>query len=96
MPGKSKRKKLRYSASKQNVTIQKPAVTGTAAATTASAPIAGTAKTAPVKSSPATAKTPIAQYTPELLKHVGTELKISIALSAAILVVIVALAFIIH
>jgi hypothetical protein len=41
-------------------------------------------------------KAAVAQYTPALLKHVGTELKISVALSAGILIVIIILAFVLH
>ena len=97
MPGKSKRKKMRYASSKQNVNVQKPAITNTAPVTAASTAIAGKPATAPVKSSsPAASKGALAQYTPDLLKHVGTELKISVALSASILIVIIVLSFIIH
>ena len=95
MPGKSKRKKLRYASSKQNVTAQKPAATSTVPVTAASAANASKPQTSPVRSSPAASKA-AAQYTPELLKHVGTELKISIALSAFILIVIIVLAFVLH
>jgi hypothetical protein len=96
MPGKSKRKKMRYASSKQSITAQKPAVTKAASVTAASTSIASKPQTSPVKSSPAASKTAVAQYTPDLLKHVGTELKISIALSASILVVIIGLSFILH
>jgi hypothetical protein len=96
MPGKSKRKKMRYTASKQNRMFQ----TQSPAASSASAAVAGPATAAKVqtpypKSSPA-GKTAAAQYTPELLKHVGTELKITLILSASILLIIIILAFIIH
>ena len=97
MPGKSKRKKLQYASSKQNITAQKPTATSAVPVTAASAAIASKPQTSPVKSSsPAAAKAAAAQYTPELLKHVGTELKISIALSAFILIVIIVLAFVLH
>jgi hypothetical protein len=53
-------------------------------------------QTPAVKVSGAASKAAAAQYTPDMLKHVGTELKISVALSAFILVVIIVLAFILH
>ncbi len=94
MPGKSKRKQMRYASSKQNKTAQPEA-----AVTAATTPIAGTAtavkpQTSAVK--PASGKAPVAQYTPELLKHVGAELKITAALSAGIIIVIIILAFVVH
>jgi hypothetical protein len=97
MPGKSRRKQMRYASSKQNKPLppQVAAATTPAAATGTGAAVAGKAQTSSVKSSPA-AKAAAAQYTPDLLKHVGTELKISVALSASILVVIVILAFILR
>ncbi|MGP8080377.1 MAG: hypothetical protein ACLPVI_07710 [Dehalococcoidales bacterium] len=98
MPGKSRRKQMRYASSKQNKTLppQVAATTTTpAAATGTGTAVAGKPQTSSVKSSPA-AKAAAAQYTPDLLKHVGTELKISVALSASILVVIIILAFILH
>ena len=94
MPGKSKRKKLRYSASKQNKTVQSQAA-ATTSPTVAGAAFASKPQSPTIKSSPAASKA-AAQYTPELLKHVGTELKISVALSAFIIVVIIVLAFILH
>ncbi len=96
MPGKSKRKKLRYSTNKQNKTVQSQAPITTTPRTVASAPIAGKPQSPSLKSTPAASKAAAAQYTPDLLKHVGTELKISVALSASIIIVIIVLAFIIH
>ena len=91
MPGKSKRKQMRYASNKQGKTVQpQEAVTAT---TTAGTAVAAKPQTAPVKSG---GKTAAAQYTPELLKHVGTELKMSVALSAGILIVIIILAFVLH
>jgi len=84
MPGKSKRKQLRYATNKQTVTAQAPA------AAVASKPQVSSVK------SPVAAKTVTVGYTPELLKHVGAELKMSIILSACILVVIIILAFILR
>jgi hypothetical protein len=95
MPGKSKRKQMRYASSKQNKTAQpQEAVT---AATTPAAVTAVAAKPqpSPVKTTSG-GKAAIAQYTPELLKHVGAELKITAALSAGIIIVIVILAFVLH
>jgi hypothetical protein len=99
MPGKSKRKKLRYSSSNQSKGVQTPAAN--AAATTAPPPIAGTTtaskpQSTSVKPPPSASKAAGAQYTPDLLKHVGTELKISVALSAFILIVIIILYFVLH
>jgi hypothetical protein len=98
MPGKSRRKQMRYASSKQNKTLP-PQVAATAAtpatATGTGIAAAGKPQTSSVKSSPG-AKTASAQYTPDLLKHVGTELKISVALSAGILIVIVILAFVLR
>jgi hypothetical protein len=98
MPGKSKRKQMRYASSKQNKTAQPQA-----AVTAATTPAAATAATAAVAKPQTSAvkpasggKTAVAQYTPELLKHVGAELKISVMLSAAIIIVIVILAFVLH
>jgi hypothetical protein len=96
MPGKSRRKQMRYASSKQNKTEQ-PQV---AKATTAPAATTGTVTAAKPQNaagkSSAGGKTAAAQYTPDLLKHVGTELKISVALSASILIVIVILAFVLR
>ena len=95
MPGKSKRKQMRYASSKQSKTVQ-PQIAATAATTTtAGTVVAAKPQTAPVKSTSGS-KAAVAQYTPELLKHVGTELKISVALSAGILIVIIILAFVLH
>ena len=95
MPGKSKRKQMRYASSKQNKTAQPQA-----AVTAATTPAAGTATAAKPQTSavkPASGgKAAVAQYTPELLKHVGAELKISVILSAAIIIVIIVLAFVLH
>jgi hypothetical protein len=91
MPGKSKRKQMRYASSKQSKTVQpQEAVTAT---TTAGTAVSAKPQTAPVKSG---GKAAAAQYTPALLKHVGTELKMSVALSAGILIVIIILAFVLH
>ena len=94
MPGKSKRKQMRYASSKQHQTAQ---IKPTAAVPAAGAGTAAAIKpqTSTVKTSPGAAKTTVAQYTPELLKHVGTELKITLALSAFIIIVIIILSFII-
>jgi len=91
MPGKSKRKQMRYASSKQNKPLP-PQAAATAAGTAA---IAAKPQTTAAKSA-AGGKTAAAQYTPDLLKHVGTELKISVALSAGILIVIIILAFILR
>jgi hypothetical protein len=93
MPGKSKRKQMRYASSKQSKTGQPQAAATAAATTTTGTVVAAKPQTAPVKSG---GKAAAAQYTPELLKHVGTELKISVALSAGILIVIIILAFVLH
>ena len=93
MPGKSKRKKLRYATSKQsNVGQTRSAAQPTIADTQILSKPAPTS----VKSPPSASKAAAAQYSPDLLKHVGTELKISVALSVFILVVIVGLFFILH
>jgi uncharacterized protein with beta-barrel porin domain len=95
MPGKSKRKQMRYASSKQNKTAQ-PQATVTAATThAAGTAVAAKPQTAPVKTTSG-AKASVAQYTPELLKHVGSELKITAALSAGIIIVIIILAFVLH
>ena len=95
MPGKSKRKQMRYASSKQNKTAQPQA-----AVTAATTPAAATAVAAkPQASAVKTAsggKASFAQYTPELLKHVGAELKITAALSAGIIIVIIILSFVLH
>ena len=96
MPGKSKRKQLRYATKKQSGAVQ-----ASAAKTATPAPGAGTVVTSksptpPVKTSGLAAKAAAAQYTPDLLKHVGAELKMSVALSGFILVVIIVLAFVLH
>jgi hypothetical protein len=99
MPGKSKRKQLRYATNKQSGTVQAPAATKSTNAIQASGAspvVASKPQTPSVKVSGTASKTAAAQYTPDLLKHVGTELKISVALSAFILVVIIGLAFILH
>jgi hypothetical protein len=93
MPGKSKRKQMRYAASKQNKTAQPQEAVTAATATAAPAAVTAKPQTAPVKSG---GKAPVAQYTPELLKHVGAELKITAMLSAAIIIVIIILAFVVH
>ena len=95
MPGKSKRKQMRYASSKQN----KPLPPQAAATTTAASAgvTAAAAKPQNTAAKPAAGSKPaVAQYTPELLKHVGTELKISVALSAGILIVIIILAFVLR
>ncbi len=95
MPGKSKRKQMRYASSKQN----KPLPPQAAATTTAAAAGVTAAAAKPQTTAAKTAaggKTAVAQYTPDLLKHVGTELKISVALSAGILIVIIILAFVLR
>jgi hypothetical protein len=88
MPGKSKSKQLRYATKKQTVTAQDPAPVVAGAAV----PAPKTATTA--SRNPVAAKA--AAYTPELLAHVGSELKMTLALSASLLVIIVILYFIIH
>jgi hypothetical protein len=95
MPGKSKRKQMRYASSKQNKTAQPQ--TAVTAATTPAAPTAAAAKPQTSAVKPASGgKAPVAQYTPELLKHVGAELKITAMLSAGIVIVIIILAFVLH
>jgi hypothetical protein len=99
MPGKSKRKQQRYATKKQSGTVQAPAATKSTNVIQASGAgpvIASKPQTSSVKASGPAAKAAVAQYTPELLKHVGTELKITLALSGFIVVVIIALAFILH
>jgi hypothetical protein len=96
MPGKSKRKKLRYSSSNQSRTVQTPAATTTTPPTRAGNPIASKPQSVPVKSSPSASRAATAQYTPDQFKYVSTELKVAGTLSAIILVVIVALYFILH
>jgi len=95
MPGKSKRKQMRYASSKQNKPLSPQAAATTPAAAAGTAAIAAKPQTTAAKSA-AGGKTATAQYTPDLLKHVGTELKISVALSAGILIVIIILAFILR
>jgi hypothetical protein len=95
MPGKSKRKQMRYAADKQNKAVQtQPAaapalVAGVAPVTTAKVQT-------PFVKSTTVGKKAADQYTPELLKHVGTELKITLALSASILVIIIILSLVLH
>ena len=96
MPGKSKRKQLRYATNKQMKTAQIPSAATTAPVSKAGTVVASKPQTPSVKVSGAASKAAAAQYSPDLLKHVGTELKISVALSAFILVVIIVLAFILH
>jgi hypothetical protein len=95
MPGKSKRKQQRYATKKQSGAVQAPAATSATPAPRAGTVVTSKPPTPPVKAS-GSAKAAIAQYTPELLKHVGAELKMSVALSGFILVVIIVLAFILH
>jgi hypothetical protein len=99
MPGKSKRKQQRYATKKQSGAVQAPAVTS--ATTVVPAARSGTVVTSKPqtpsgKASGSNVKTVATGYTPELLKHVGTELKITLALSGFIVAVIIALAFILH
>ena len=99
MPGKSKRKQQRYATKKQSGAVQAPAATRSATATSASGAgpaVASKPQTSSMKVAAPGSKTAAAQYTPDLLKHVGTELKMSVALSGFILVVIIVLAFILH
>ena len=96
MPGKSKRKQQRYATKKQSGAVQAPAATTATPAPKAGTVVTSKTQTPPVKTSGPGSKAAAAQYTPDLLKHVGTELKISVALSGFILVVIIALAFILH
>ena len=99
MPGKSKRKQQRYATKKQSGAVQTPAATkSTTAAPTsvAGTVLTGKPPTPSVKAATPGSKAAAAQYTPDLLKHVGTELKITLALSGFILVVIIALAFVLH
>ena len=95
MPGKSKRKQMRYASNKQGKTVQPQGDATAAATTTAGTVVAAKPQTSPVKSTSG-GKAAFAQYTPALLKHVCTELKISVALSAGILIVIIILAFVLH
>lgn len=99
MPGKSKRKQQRYATKKQSMAGQAPAASSATTATPA--PRAGTVfaskpPTTSVKAAAPGSKATAAQYTPDLLKHVGAELKITLALSGFIVVVIIALAFFLH
>ncbi len=95
MPGKSKRKKLRYSSSNQSRTVQTPTA-NTSPPTRAGTPIASKPQSVPVKSSPSVPRAATAQYTPDQFKYVGTELKVAGTLCAIILVIIIALYFILH
>jgi len=95
MPGKSKRKQLRYATNKQVKTVQTPSA-ATAEPVSKAGAVASKPQTPSGKVSGTASKAATAQYTPDLLKHVGTELNISVALSAFILVVIIVLAFILH
>jgi hypothetical protein len=94
MPGKSKRKKMRYASNNQNKMGQTPA--STAQSTVAGTPVANKPQSAPVKSFTAGGKTAAAQLNPEQFKHVGSELRVVGILSAIIIVVIVALFFILR
>jgi hypothetical protein len=94
MPGKSKRKKMRYASNNQNRMGQIPSAT-TVQSTVAGAAITGKPQSPPVKSSP-TGRTAAAQLNPEQFKHVGSELRVLGILSAIIIVVIVALFFILR
>jgi len=96
MPGKSKRKKLRYSSNNPNRMGQKPVVKATAQPVGAGTPIASKTPSATVKSSPSASKGTVAQFTADQFKHVGSELKVVGILSAIILVVIIALFFVLH
>ena len=96
MPGKSKRKKLRYSSSNQSRTVQTPAATTNQPPTRTGTPIASKPSTTPLKSSQSVSRAATAQYTPDQFKYVGTELKVAGTLSVIILVVIIALYFILH
>ena len=96
MPGKSKRKQLRYATNKQVKTVQTPSAATAEPVSKAGTVVASKPQTPSGKVSGTASKAATAQYTPDLLKHVGTELKISVALSAFILVVIIVLAFILH
>jgi hypothetical protein len=84
---------MRYASSKSVSTAQtQPAATGDVVK--ASPLTAAKVQTPYVKSSPAGARAPAAQYSPELLKHVGTELKITLMLSGAIILLIIILYFV--
>ena len=96
MPGKSKRKQLRYATNRQMQTGQTPSAATAVPVSKTSTVVASKPQTSSVKAGAPGSKAAAAQYTPDLLKHVGTELKISVALSAFILVVIIVLAFILH
>jgi hypothetical protein len=99
MPGKSKRKQQRYATKKQSMAGQAPVITNATTATPVTKTgtvFTGKTPTPSVKAAAPGSKAAAAQYTPALLKHVGAELKISVALSASILVVIIVLAFILH
>jgi len=96
MPGKSKRKQLRYATNKQMKTAQTPSAATAAPVSKDGTVVASKPQTPAGKVSGTASKGAPAQYTPDLLKHVGTELKISVALSAFILVVIIVLAFVLH
>jgi hypothetical protein len=95
MPGKSKHKKFRYSASNQNKAAQTPVAT-TTPQTGAGTSVASKPQPTPSKLSPSTSKAAIAHYTPDQFKYVGTELKVAGTLSVIILVVIIALYFVLH
>jgi hypothetical protein len=96
MPGKSKRKQLRYATNRQVQTVQTPPAATAAPVSKAGNVVASKPQTPSGKVSGTASKANAVQYTPDLLKHVGTELKISVALSAFILIVIIVLAFILH
>ncbi len=86
MSKKSNHKKFKYSSSKKANTLQTPT-----AGQAVSKPLAASVKTAV-----SSGKQAGAQYLPDQFKYVGTELKMSGALAAVILIVIVVLSFIIH
>jgi hypothetical protein len=94
MPGKSKRKKLRYSSSNQIRAGQ--TATTTTPLTGAGTPITSKPQSVPFKATASASRAATAQYTPDQFKYVGTELKVAGAISAIILVIIIALYFILH
>ena len=94
MPGKSKRKKMRFSSSNPNKVTQKPSVT--AATLSTGARVVNKPSSVPVKSSPSASRAAVAQYAPDQFKYVGTELRIAGILSLIILAIIVALYFVLR
>jgi hypothetical protein len=94
MPGKSKRKQMRIANKGVNTAQVQPAADDS---TVKASPVP-TAKvqTPYIKTSQSGSKAAAAQYTPELLEHVGSELRMTLLLSGVILVAIIVLYFVLR